>query len=438
MAVPIVARGGFIVDNGTELPLDPFARVRVSQPNTMYQLMSNTFLGTVNTKQVHQVSEFVSAAGGTSVVSESDGTVVMSVTAADALVVRQSRQYIPYQPGKGRLVFMSGMLTTSTGGGVSGATSRLGIFDDHNPTEARIGAGHFFELSGTTLSVVERSMGEDVSGNVVETRIPRSSWNGDRLDGSGPSKFTIDLSRMQLFWMDMEWLGVGFVRFGVVHEGKLVICHTIYHTNALTGTYTRTPKLPVRFEISSSGAFAGEASMKMACATVISEGGYVPRGIPMDLPQDVAITLGTNNVTPVLALSLRPESYAVRATLIPRSVSVACIDNQPVWYQVLLAFSQPTSPLITWTNVNTSLSLARYSATPGILPTTNIYSFAGGVTVARDQTKFEFTPEQGLDGIPFLSGSYSGVPDILYVAVKRLKSTATTVHVTVTWDELQV
>jgi hypothetical protein len=275
---------------------------------------------------------------------------------------------------------------------------------------------------------------------VVETRIPRTSWNGDRLDGSGPSKFTINLARMQLFWIDMEWLGVGFVRFGVVYEGKLVICHTMYHTNELSGTYTRTPKLPVRYEISTGVAApaTSPASMKMACATVISEGGYVPRGIPMELPVDVPVTLTTSNITPVLAISLRPESYATRATIIPRSVSLTAIDNQPAWYQVILAFNQSVAPGVTnWANVNTDLSLARYSTTPGALPATNTYAFTSGVTVARDQTSFDFNPEQGLDGIPFLSASYGGIPDVLYVVVKRIKNSTTNVYVTVSWDELQ-
>lgn len=439
MAVPIVARGGFIVDNGTELPLDPFARVRVAQPNTMYQLMSNTFLGSVNPKHVHEVCEDIVGSGASSVVSEHDSTVVMTLTSASSHVIRQSRQYIPYQPGKGRLVFISGMLRTTSSTITPHAASRLGIFDDSNPAEGRLGQGHFFELRGEELSVVERSMPMDVSGNVIETRIPRSSWNGDRLDGTGPSKFTIDLERMQLFWIDMEWLGVGFVRFGVVHRGNLITCHSMFHTNELSGTYTRTPKLPVRYEITSGSSFVGSVAMKMACATVISEGGYVPRGIPMDMPVDVYRSLTTSDITPVLALSLRPESYGVRATLIPKSVSVACIDNQPAWYQVILAFNLAATPAMSWTNVNSALSLARYSTNPGALPATpNQYSFAGGISVARDQTKFDFNPEQGLDGIPFLSASFKGVPDILYIVAKRLKNSTTEIHVTLSWEEIQI
>lgn len=438
MAVPIVARGGFIVDNGTELPVDPFARVRISQPNTMYQLMSNTFLGSVNPKQVYQVSEFLSGAGATSVASPGDSTTVMSVSGADCLVVRQSRQYVPYQPGKGRLIFMSGALA-SPAHSSSSVTSRIGVFDDYDPAEARLGQGHFFELSGSTLNVVERSENEDVSGNHIETRIPRSAWNGDRLDGTGPSKFTLNAGRMQLYWIDMEWLGVGFVRFGIVHKGNLVVCHTLFHTNELTGTYTRTPKLPVRFEISSGDDVAAAGTMKMACATVISEGGFVPRGMPMVLPVDVSATLTTNNITPILAISLRAESYAVRASLIPRSVSLTAIDNQPAWYQVYLAFGLTSAPAIAWTNVNPALSLARYSTAPGALPDTpNLFSFIGGVAVARDQTRFEFNPEQGLDGIPFLSGSFAGIPDIMYVVAKRIKNSSTVVHVSLAWDELQM
>jgi hypothetical protein len=106
----------------------------------------------------------------------------------------------------------------------------------------------------------------------AEYRIPQSQWNADKSDGTGYSERTLDVSKTQIFWIDIEWLGVGDVRCGFVVNGKPVIAHTFHNDNVRTTAYMTTACLPIRYEIENTGSASG--TMKQICSTVLSEGGY--------------------------------------------------------------------------------------------------------------------------------------------------------------------
>ena len=129
-----------------------------------------------------------------------------------------------------------------------------------------------------TASFVLRSY---VTGTTDDSRkIPQSQWNKDTFDGKGPSGTTIDLTKANIFWTDIEWLGVGTVRVGFVINGQFIHCHSFHHANQLSSTYITTGSLPIRYEIFNTGiSTTGVSTMKQICSTVISEGGYELRGL---------------------------------------------------------------------------------------------------------------------------------------------------------------
>lgn len=132
-------------------------------------------------------------------------------------VVRQSYEYIPYQPGKSRLMLFTGVLETT--GGVSGATCRIGCFDDTDDKSSVSVAGNglFFELTSDGIYVVSRL-------NNTDTRVLQSAWNTDVFDGNDDSELTVsDFSKAMIFGIDQEWLGVGKVRFGFFINGQFHI-----------------------------------------------------------------------------------------------------------------------------------------------------------------------------------------------------------------------
>ena len=98
----------------------------------------------------------------------------------------------------------------------------------------------------------------------VDTTIPQSQFNIDRLDGTGPSGYIIDLTKMQMFYIDYSWYGAGFIRFGVrAADGNVVYCHKIINNNVNYLAYMRSGNLPGRYETNTFARttnFAGGAA----------------------------------------------------------------------------------------------------------------------------------------------------------------------------------
>jgi hypothetical protein len=88
-----------------------------------------------------------------------------------------------------------------------------------------------------------------VISKTQELRIPQSQWNMDKMDGTGPSGYTIDLSKMQMFYIDYTWYGAGFVRWGMRGpRGNVVYVHRMLNNNINTEAYMRSGNLPARYE----------------------------------------------------------------------------------------------------------------------------------------------------------------------------------------------
>ena len=111
-------------------------------------------------------------------------------------------------------------------------------------------------LSDSTMTISPPYRGNVVQSNAVVSRtvdyiVPSSQFNVDRLDGTGPSGYTIDLTKMQMFYIDYSWYGAGFIRFGVRGpDGNIVYCHRIVNNNVNYLSYMRSGNLPGRYETS--------------------------------------------------------------------------------------------------------------------------------------------------------------------------------------------
>ena len=89
-----------------------------------------------------------------------------------------------------------------------------------------------------------------VVSKIVDTRIPQASFNIDRMDGTGPSGYNADFTKMQMFYMDYTWYGAGFVRWGLRGtKGDVTYIHKMPNNNVNTEAYMRSGNLPGRYEI---------------------------------------------------------------------------------------------------------------------------------------------------------------------------------------------
>lgn len=89
-----------------------------------------------------------------------------------------------------------------------------------------------------------------------EIRTPQTEWNMDRMDGTGPTGYTLDTTQMQMAYIDYTWYGAGFIRFGFrTTEGNIAYCHRMPNNNTNTEAYMRSGNLPARYEALNSPFF---------------------------------------------------------------------------------------------------------------------------------------------------------------------------------------
>jgi hypothetical protein len=218
-----------------------------------------------------------------------------------------------YQPGKSLLVMSTFVMSAAK----AGLTQRIGYYGADN--------GYYLEQASTAVSFVERSV---VTGSLVNTPVLQANWNGDKLDGSGPSGLTLDLTKAQILWMDLEWLGVGSVRMGFVINGQFIVCHTFQHANIIASTYITSASLPLRYEIFNTAGTSGASTLKQICSTVISEGGYELRGSQLSAGTSItAPRLFTVAGTYYPIVSIRLKSTRLDAIVIATAVSLLGLGN---------------------------------------------------------------------------------------------------------------
>lgn len=264
---------------------DAFGRLRVSEPFTLFD-SSHRFAD-------NGLWSTATATSGTATFNSAQGLVDLAVTAASGSeVIRETTKVFSYQPGKSLLVLSTFVMSAAK----TGLRQRIGYYGAAN--------GYYLEQNNSTVSFVERT---SVSGVLVNTPVAQASWNVDPLNGLGPSGITLDLTKAQILFMDLEWLGVGTVRMGFVINGNFYVCHKFHHANIIASTYITTASLPLRYEITNTGATSGASTLKQICSTVLSEGGYELNGLQqaIGIPINTPRTLGTSGTFyPVISLRL--------------------------------------------------------------------------------------------------------------------------------------
>jgi hypothetical protein len=286
---------------------DAFGRLRVSNPVTLFDSF-NRYI--VNDK-FHTAN---SATGSSTSFNANTSMISMNVnTTSGNYVYRESKRVFAYQPGKSLLILNTFVMNSAK----TGLRQRVGYFGSQN--------GIFLELDGTTLNIVKRT---NITSTPTDNPIARNDWNYDKLDGNGPSGKTLDITKAQIFFIDIEWLGVGSVRTGFVIDGEYCLCHTFEHANILASTYMTTACLPIRYEIENTAGTSGSSTLNQICSTVISEGGYQITGRPRSVGQEISApysmaTAGTEY--PIVAMRLKANTLDCIVT--PRTFSFLGLSN---------------------------------------------------------------------------------------------------------------
>ena len=395
--------------------IDAFGRQRVSNPVSLFSSQLE-----YDKQPLLWVEKIVGTASATHVPAESSANLTLGTASGDR-IVRQTIEYIRYQPGKSHAI----KLTCVFGAEQSGTEKIVGYGDDDN--------GIFMGQDGGGMFALLRSSS---SGSVSDARkFYQSNWNIDAMDGDGISGITLDETKGQLIFIDLEWLSLGRVRIGFIIGGLIYYVHEFLNGNIISLPYMTTANLPVRYEIRNTSVVASAPTLKQICSEVESEGGFEP-----DIQAYPFSTMLTNVTIPV------GEVNAVLAFAARHSATFNGIENRgkfrPLSYGVLATgntvFSQiiynPTITSGTFGPVDPN-SMIDGAIDVGI-------NFSGGIPIESDATgggggnkTGPSTGKDFLSRLPFghdVDGNNHTV-----LGLKVWASAAATADLTFKWDELR-
>jgi hypothetical protein len=344
--------------------LDAFSRLRVSNPLILHNSQLTYDLAPI-------IYEQITSGTGATVTHDSTNRCALmtfSSTPTGGSSYMQSYEYIPYQPGRSQLIFITFNMISA----VANTVKFAGYSDGVNGVE--------FQLNGTTKQFTIYS--GSTAGN--ETVI-QSSWNLDKLDGTGPSGVTLDISKTQILIIDIQALYVGRVRIGFDIDGHVIYAHEFKHANIFSYPYIQTANLPVRCGMTSSATVS--TTMNFICSAVMSEGGSEDINVyGYTFVQDsglVAVGTGGTHM-----MSLRPKTtfngITNRSRLAFIDVEIYNAGNQTIQWQLCLG--QAISGTTTFNNVNSSYSSTEYN-TAGTLNGSPSIIIDGGYVAASGAQK---------------------------------------------------
>ena len=341
--------------------LDAFSRLRVSTPTTLFDAQQTYNLNPLVFEQI------VSGTGATLAHDSTNrqALITFSSTPTGGESYVQSYEYIRYQPSKSQLVFV----TFNMLGGVADTLKFAGLSDGDN--------GFEFQLNGTTAQFKLYSN----SDNGDQT-ITQSNWNLDKLDGTGASGITLDLTKEQILVIDFQALYVGRVRVGFDIDGVIVPAHQFLHANDTDYPYIATANLPVRCGMTCTGTVS--TAMNFVCCAVVSEGG-VDDTIGYEFISEANVT--ASNGTRTYMQSIRPKttfnSITNRSSISLVEVELLVTGNSPVFWELCVGQALTST---SYSDINSTYSAMEVD-TAGSLSGSPSIVIDGGYVPASNQSK---------------------------------------------------
>lgn len=403
---PYLSNGNEGIAAADSASIDAFGRWRVSNIQTIFD-SKQTGVGC----QLYWDDQEVSGGGTGSSYSENEAATTLSVSNTTAgKRVRQSKLRFNYQPGKSQLI----LITFNMLGGATGIIKQVGYFDDQN--------GIFLQNDEGTVNLVRRTY---VSGSPVDNAVAQASWNIDTFDGNGPSGITLDFTKVLIFLVDFEWLGVGRIRLGFVCQGNIYYAHEMNAANTLTTVYMSKPNLPIRYTIENDGTGAAD-EIDSICCSVNSEGGVAKLGAThakSNGPSGLVITSSGSYA----GIGIRLKSTELDANVLVETISIISrtINDSFRWELVL-------NPTVAGTFTYSSVDA--YSAVEAAIgASTN--TVTGGIILTGGVGKDNANVEVSLD-LPYSLGSnIAGTPDELVLLIYNYTASVT-IDAVMGWREL--
>ena len=387
--------------------IDAFGRLRTSQPFTLFDSQNRFGIdGQFDTS-------ITGSATATHLANES--SVAMTVTTASSdEVVRETKRVFPYQPGKSLLAVMTFVMAASQ----SNLRQRVGYFG--------VNDGIYLEQNDTDVRFVLRT---STSGSASDSNyVTQANWNVDKFDGTGPSGVNLNLSttpKAQILFFDIEWLGVGDVRCGFYIDGTPHVAHIFRNPNTVSTVYMKTAILPVRYEITATGALSSGATLQQICSSIVSEGGYQQTKALSWARMSTATTV-TTSFEPLV--SIRLNSSSLDSIVLPAYYTVFPIPNN-VDYEIALiknaTLTSASYDTSTFDNVDYDVSATALSGGTIVLQ---------NYTKGTNQSSGDAIVPTGYNFDLQLGRTIAGTSDVYTLAARTISGTDDIIGCLAFWD----
>lgn len=346
--------------------ISAFGEVEAVQPTPIIQLK---FPYNIN-------SDFcVTSATGSGSVTYSRPFVVLNISGTTgSSATLQSKNRFDYRCGQGGLAIFTAVFNT----GITGTQQIVGL--------GNTGQGYFFGYTGTSFGIMRRNEG-------VDTWIDQSSWNGDKLDGSSGTSFTLDTTKGNVYKIQFQWLGFGAIKFYLEKptDGSWVLAHTIQYGNSNTGTSVNNSSFQSMANVSNIEN-SSEVTLKVPSMAALNEGesnndlyNYTYRSTTgsassMSAAAGEALILSIQNINFFTGMSGFTTGQSNQTMVFLQSLSVVQTTGggSPV---AILLYKNPTLTSTSYTPVDGSTSVvlkntAGSISSPGMLLATNYLGIA--------------------------------------------------------------
>lgn len=315
-----IIENNFSIKDGPNL--DAFSRLRVSNALTIF---SNQFTYDASPLIFEVLASDPIACQANHDSSERYMRMQFANAANADSIYMQSYEHIPYQPGRSQLVFIT--FNMFPGGTVNNNATRLaGLGDLLN--------GFFFQYNGATGRAEFVIATTTTNGTQI---VDESNWNLDKLDGTGPSGITLDLTKTQILVIDFQALYVGRVRFGFDIDGEIIYAHEFLHANNATYPYIATANLPILIGMFSVVLALITEDMYFICCSVASEGGAEDAqrfGYNFSLTGSKITLAATLSYITSIRPRLTFNGITNRIKFVLESIEITNTGNRPAYYEL--------------------------------------------------------------------------------------------------------
>ncbi len=321
----------------SDMGLDSFGRLRISSPISRFDSQFTYDLQPLLFEQLTNGAGAVIAHSGVN----RNATMSFTNSPAGSYAYMQSYLWTHYLSGNSHLIFITSNFVEH-----SANVIKFAGYGDLNTN------GIHFISDGSRIAW--RILSDSQNGDEIAYQL---DWNIDKLDGTGTSNITLDVTKQQILVIDLQALYVGRVRVGFDIGGLIIWCHEFNHANTTVYPYIQSANLPVI-----CGMYANNTAtttMQFNCATVRSEGADVDEP-GYGFAVSGTVTAGNNTRTHLL--SVRPKTtfsgITNRVEFIPETVDIMVTGNTGVYWELVIGQALTTP---TYSDANTAYSGFEYA-----------------------------------------------------------------------------